>query len=158
HGSFSLLHDVGKQADVARALDGARELTLLLGRDCSDTRWHNLAALGHEALQQAHVLVIDLRRILAREGARLAAAEKRAGHYSTSSSRARKLGRSSRSPRSPRSERRSRSFSPRRIIADGPVSCSSTLMVRKRITSSLMFDCRSSSAIAGGGASTSSAT
>src|SRR4029079_13415835 len=160
HGSFSLLHDVGKQADVASALDGARELALLLGRDGGDARRDDLAALRDEALEQAHVLVIDLRRVLAREGAGLAAAEKRAGHYSTSSSRARKLGRSSRSPRSPRSPRgpRSRSLSPRRIIADGPFSSSSTRMLRKRITSSLMFDWRSSSAIAAAGASRSRAT
>src|SRR5437016_133294 len=155
--SAPLFHDVGKQAEVARALDRARKLTLLLGRDRGDARRDDLAALRDEALEQADVLVIDDRRVLAREGAGFAAAEECAGHYSTSSSRARNSVRSPRSPRSPRGPR-SRSLSPRRIIADGPFSCSSTLMVRKRITSSLMFDWRSSSAIAGAGASTSSAT
>src|SRR4029453_12300628 len=148
HGAFSLLHDVGKQADVAGALDGTRELTLLLGGNRRDAAGDDLAALRDEALEQGDVLIIDARGILDREGAGLAAAEECAGHYSTSSSRARKFGRSSRSPRS---ERRSRSFSPRRIIADGPFSCSSTRMVRKRMMSSLMFDWRSSSAIAAAG-------
>ena len=45
-----------------------------------------------------------------------------------------------------------------RDIAEGPFSSSSTLMVRKRITSSLMFDWRSSSATAWAGASRSSIT
>src|SRR6476646_7069583 len=154
-GSLSLLHDVGKKADVAGALDGTRQLTLLLRRNCGNARRHDLPTLRDEALEQPDILVIDLRRVLAREGAGLAAAEKCAGHYSTSSSRGRKLGRSSRSPRS---ERRSRSFSPRRIIADGPFSCSSTRMVRTRLMSSLMFDWRYSSAIAAAGASRSSIT
>src|SRR6478609_9658825 len=142
----SRLHDVGKQADVPGALDCARQLTLLLGGDCGDARRHDLAAFGNEALKEADVLVIDLRRVLAREGARLAATEESAGHYSTSSARARNSVPSPRSGRSPRSPRE-RSFSPRRIMADGPCSSSSTRMVRKRITSSLMFDWRSSSAI-----------
>src|SRR6185437_13439142 len=93
---------IGKQSDVAGALDRLRQLTLLLRGDGGDSRRHDLAALGDEALEQAHVLVIDLRRVLAREGARLAAAEECASHYSTSSSRARKPGRSPRSPRSSR--------------------------------------------------------
>ena len=46
----------------------------------------------------------------------------------------------------------------RRIIAEGPFSWASTRMVRKRMTSSLMFDWRSSSATAGAGASRSSIT
>ena len=59
HGERSLLHDVGKQADVAGALDGAGQLTLLLGRDRGDPRGDDLAALGYETLEQADVLVID---------------------------------------------------------------------------------------------------
>src|SRR6476659_2106560 len=93
----SLFHDVGKQAEMARALDGARELTLLLGGDGGDARRDDLPALRDKALEQADVLVIDTRCVLAREGAGFAAAEERAGHYSTSSSRARN---SVRSPRS----------------------------------------------------------
>src|SRR5207302_8874519 len=101
------------QAEVAGALDGARELTLLPGGDCGDTARDDLAPFRNEPLKQADVLVIDLWRILARERARLAAAEECSGHYSTSSSRGRKSG------PSPRSERRSRSVSARRSIADG---------------------------------------
>src|SRR4029079_12159081 len=142
HFSSSLFHDVGKQADVPGALDRTRQFALLLGGNGGDPRRDDLAALGDKALEQSDVLVIDARRVLARKGAGLAAAKECARHYSTSSSRARKFGRSSRSPRE------ERSLSPRRIIADGPFSCSSTLMVRKRMTSSLMFDWRSSSAIA----------
>jgi hypothetical protein len=42
--------------------------------------WDDLAALGNESLQQANVLVIDPRSVLAREGAGLAAAEKCSSH------------------------------------------------------------------------------
>src|SRR5690349_14965375 len=97
----SLLHDVGKEADLARTLDRGRQLTLLLARNGGDAARHDLATLRHEALQQAHVLIVDLRRILAREGAGLAAAEKRAGHQSRSS-RSRRGLRSRSPPRSPR--------------------------------------------------------
>ena len=72
----SLLHDIGKQADVAGALDRLRQLTLLLGGNRGDAARDDLATLGHEALQQADVLVIDLRGVLAGERAALAAAEK----------------------------------------------------------------------------------
>src|SRR3546814_17574212 len=72
----SLLHDIGKQADVACALDGLGQFTLLLCGDRSDTAGDDLAALGYETLQQSDVLVIDLRRILGGEGAALTAAEK----------------------------------------------------------------------------------
>src|SRR5579885_993599 len=66
---------VGQQAEEARPLDRLRELALLLGRDCSDAARHDLAALGDEALQQLHVLVVDLRRVGAGEGAGFAAAK-----------------------------------------------------------------------------------
>src|SRR5689334_14656915 len=114
-GLLLLLHDVGQQAQVAGALDRLAELTLLLGGNGGDAARHDLATLGHEALEQAHVLVIDLRRVLARERARLAAAEERAGHQSRSPSRSR---------------RGLRSRSLLRIITLGPVSCSSTRTVR----------------------------
>src|ERR1700677_4090752 len=71
------LHDVGKKRHETRALDGFRENTLLAGRDGRDARRHDLAALGHEALQQLHVLVVDLGRVGAGERAGLLAAEKR---------------------------------------------------------------------------------
>src|SRR5215207_5214664 len=57
---FSLLQDVGKQAQEAGALDGLGELALLLGGDRRDAAWHDLATLGNIALQKAHILVIVL--------------------------------------------------------------------------------------------------
>ena len=68
---------VGQQSEKARALDRLRELALLLGGDRGDAARHDLAALGDVALQQPHVLVVDLRRIGAGERTGLAAAEER---------------------------------------------------------------------------------
>src|SRR5579871_5907793 len=65
---------VGQQRQEAGALDRLGEFTLLLGRYRGDATRHDLAALGNEALQEAHVLVVDLRRIGAGERAALAAA------------------------------------------------------------------------------------
>src|SRR5262249_25888339 len=70
-----LADHVRQQSKKARALDRLRELALLLCRHRGDAARHDLAALGHVTLQQAHVLVVDLRRIGARERAGLAAAE-----------------------------------------------------------------------------------
>src|SRR3546814_6424884 len=81
HDFCSLLHDIGKQADVACALDGLGQFTLLLCGDRSDTAGDDLAALGYETLQQSDVLVIDLRRILGGEGEALTAAEKRSEEH-----------------------------------------------------------------------------
>src|SRR4051812_30586178 len=83
----SLLHEVRKKTEMTRSLDRPRKLTLLLRGDCGDPAGDDLAALRNEALQQANVLIVDARRVLAREGAGFAAAEECAGHYSTSSSR-----------------------------------------------------------------------
>src|SRR5215831_16542547 len=79
---YSSAQHVGQEPEEARALDRLRELTLLLRRDGRDARRHDLAALGDEALQEADVLVVDLRGIRARERAGLAATEERAprGH------------------------------------------------------------------------------
>src|SRR3546814_15148494 len=57
HDFCSLLHDIGKQADVACALDGLGQLTLLLCGDRSDTAGDDLAALGYETLQQSDVQI-----------------------------------------------------------------------------------------------------
>ena len=46
-----------------------------LARHRGDARRHDLAALGNVALQELHVLVVDLRRVIAGERAGLAAAE-----------------------------------------------------------------------------------
>src|SRR3954465_7340541 len=72
-----LANNVGKQPEETRALDGAREFALLLGGDGGDAARHDLAALGDVTHQQLGILVVDLRRIRARERAGLAAAEKR---------------------------------------------------------------------------------
>src|SRR6476659_1845370 len=150
-----LANDVGQPAEETRALDGARELTLLLGGDGGDAARHDLAALGDVTHQQLGILVVDLRRIGTRERAGLAAAEERTactsfGHYSYSSSAAATSSRPRRGPRSPRKpppsrsprkppsrsprkpprSSRSRSRSALRIIAEGPSSCSSTRTVR----------------------------
>src|SRR6201990_2046670 len=73
----SLANDVRQKPEETRALDGAREFTLLLGGDGGDPAWHDLAALGHVAHQQLGILVVDLRRVRTCERAGLAAAEKR---------------------------------------------------------------------------------
>src|SRR3546814_5379103 len=65
---------------MARALDRLRQLALLLGGNRSDAAGDDLAALGHKALEQTDVLIIDLRRVLAGKGAGLAATEKWACH------------------------------------------------------------------------------
>src|SRR5690606_2039197 len=75
--SSSLLDHVGQQPEVAGTLDGAREFALLFCRHGRDAARNDLAALGNEAAEQLYVLIVDLRRVRAREGARLAAAEER---------------------------------------------------------------------------------
>src|SRR5262245_14183185 len=167
---------IGQEPEKARPLDGARELALLLGRHGGDAARHDLAALGDVALQQPHVLVVDLGRTLAGERAALAAPEERPpcrlclhGHQLLPSLplplAASRGGRGGRGPRSPksrgaRSPKRppppspSRSSRPReRIIADGPSSSSTTRTVRKRSTSSLIDCWRSTSSSVAEGAS-----
>src|SRR5262249_24839965 len=74
-GMVSSLGDqVGQERQETGALDRLGELALLLGRHRGDAARHDLAALGDEALQEPHVLVVDLWRIGARERAALAAA------------------------------------------------------------------------------------
>src|ERR1700719_4702789 len=68
---------VRQQTEETRALDGAREFTLLLGGDGGDAARHDLAALGYVTHQQLGILVVDLRRIRTRKRAGLATAEKR---------------------------------------------------------------------------------
>src|SRR5690606_11289820 len=77
----SSLHGIGQQGEEAGALDGPGQFALLLRRDGGDTGGDDLAALGDIALQQTHVLVVDGGRVLARERADLAAAEKRFGGH-----------------------------------------------------------------------------
>src|ERR1700694_3212100 len=109
--------NVRQQAEETRALDGAREFTLLLGGDGGDAARHDLAALGHVAHQELGILVVDLRRIRTRERAGLAAAEKRTactsfGHDSYPSTDA--VASSSRGRRGLRSPRKAPPSLPRK--------------------------------------------
>src|SRR5215469_8764534 len=111
-----LANDVGKQTEETRALDGAGELTLLLGGNGCDAARHDLAALGDVTHQQLGILVVDLRRVGTRERAGLAAAEKRTActsfshcSYSSSPLGASASSRGRRGPRSPRKPPPSRS-------------------------------------------------
>src|SRR6516165_10294133 len=112
-----LADHIGQEAEEPRALDGAGEFTLLLGRHCGDAARHDLAALGDVTHQQLGILVVDLRRVGARERAALATTEKGAActsfsHCSYSPSVV--VSASSRGRRGPRSPRKPPSRSPRK--------------------------------------------
>src|SRR5262245_59631185 len=105
---------IGQEPEKARPLDGARELALLLGRHGGEAARHDLAALRDVALEQAHVLIVDLGRTLAGERAALAPPEERPpcrlclhGHQLLPSLPlpldASRGGRGGRGPRSPKS-------------------------------------------------------
>src|SRR5918996_3515075 len=70
-------HDKRQQRQNAGALDRPGELALLLGGHRRDPARHDLAALGHEPLQQLDVLIVDSRRVLDGERAGLAPPEER---------------------------------------------------------------------------------
>src|SRR5688500_14570530 len=99
-------HDIGQQGEKARTLDRPGELTLLLLAYRRYARRHDLAALGDIALQETHILVVDLRCVRAGERTGLAAAMERppggnlidVDHYSVPPSTA---SRGRRGPRSP---------------------------------------------------------
>src|SRR5665213_1000232 len=76
HGLL-LAQAVGQEAEEARALDRLRQFALLLGGYRGDAARHDLAALRDKALQQLHVLVVDLGRVRAGERAGFAPAEER---------------------------------------------------------------------------------
>src|ERR1700679_2887762 len=82
----SLGDQVGQERQEAGTLDRLGEFALLLGRHRGNTARHDLAALGDEALEKAHVLVIGLWRVGAGERAALAAAREGTtlGAHSTS--------------------------------------------------------------------------
>src|SRR3984957_18956541 len=132
-----LLQIVGQQAEKARALDRLRQFALLAGRDRGDARRHDLATLGDEALQQLHVLVVDLRRVGAGEGTGLPPAEKRAALCSSLTQNAPSVATAA-SPSGFRS-------ASRRALLELDCSNWSTFTVMKRSTSSLIRIWRSSS-------------
>src|ERR1700678_1327301 len=84
----------GEQGDVARLLDGEREAALMRGADAGETARDDLAALGHEPLQQAHVAVAEEVDLLGAELADLLAAEElaSAGSAARAASGARSAG------------------------------------------------------------------
>src|ERR1700730_5951920 len=70
-----LLGCLGQEGDGARPPDGARELTLVPGAAARDAARRDLAALGHEVLQPAHLLVGDELHLVHAELTDLAPAE-----------------------------------------------------------------------------------
>ena len=64
-----------QQGDIAGLLDGASEAALVGGTDTREPPGNDLAALGYEALQQAHIAVGDGVDLLGAELADLFAAE-----------------------------------------------------------------------------------
>ena len=76
--SFQSVRHVGHQGDRTRALDGRRELTLVLCAGAGHAAGQNLAALAGEAAEPGHILVIDVLDLIhakrAHLPARLAAA------------------------------------------------------------------------------------
>src|SRR5690606_34691473 len=90
--TFILLHHVGQEGQIAGALDGLGQFTLLLLGDGRDARRDDLAAFADVALQQLDVLVVDLRRVGAGERAHLAAAIERATGRAGAGRRARGRG------------------------------------------------------------------
>src|SRR5260221_3593728 len=76
-GSCCLPDHVRQQAEETRALDRAREFTLLLGGDGGYAARHDPPALRDVKHQQLGILVIHLQRIRTPERGRLPAADKR---------------------------------------------------------------------------------
>ena len=66
---------VRNQREEARALDGGRELALVLRLGAGDPARHDLAVLGEVLAQGVEILVIDLYHVLGGELAEFAAAE-----------------------------------------------------------------------------------
>src|SRR5712675_3789061 len=167
---------VGQEPEETRPLDGGRKLALLLGRYRGDAARHDLAALRDVALQELHVLVVDLGGVGARERTGLAAAKERTAccasschaHRSYSSVATASAGLSSRGGRpsrwrgrSPRSRSpRSRSNPPPRSPRSNPPRRSSRSRSRSTLriiaegsvscSSTRMVRLRSTSSLMGG--------
>src|ERR1700691_2615858 len=67
-----------QQREHARALDRDRKLALMLGAVARGSARYYLAALGDEAAERAHVLIIDLERLVGAKTAHLAASTRSA--------------------------------------------------------------------------------
>jgi len=72
-----------QQGDVPGLLNGAGEAALVLGADAGEPPGHDLAALGHKALQQPDIAVRDGIDLLGAELADLLAAEELAASAGT---------------------------------------------------------------------------
>jgi len=72
---FLVARGEGQQGDVAGLLDGASKAALVRGANAGQAPGHDLAALGHEALQQADIAVRDRVDLLGAELADLLATE-----------------------------------------------------------------------------------
>ena len=68
-----LIDSVGQQRDGTGALDGLRQLTLMLGTGAGHTAGHDLAALVDVTAQTVHVLIVDISDLIYAEIADLAA-------------------------------------------------------------------------------------
>jgi hypothetical protein len=64
-----------QQGDIPGLLDGAGQAALVRGANAGETPGHDLAALGHKALQQANIAVRNRIDLLGAELADLLAAE-----------------------------------------------------------------------------------
>jgi hypothetical protein len=74
--SSSLFHrSERQQGDIPRLLNRIAQPTLMRGANACQTPWNDLAALGHELPEQAHVLIVDRIDLLDAELANLLAAE-----------------------------------------------------------------------------------
>src|SRR5258708_11017379 len=76
-----------QQRDIARLLDGRRHATLMPCANARETPRHDLPALRHELLQQAHVFVAHAVNFLDAKLADFLAAEKLASARSTRTAR-----------------------------------------------------------------------
>ena len=85
YGSLPILVPRGKrqQGDIPSLLDRAGQASLVRGANAGEPPGHNLAALGHETLQQANIAVRDRVDLLSAELADLLAAEKLAASTRT---------------------------------------------------------------------------
>ena len=72
-----LVAGVGQQRHVASPLDRLLEQALVLGAGAGDTPGKDLGALEDVGLEQAHVLVVDVRDLVDTELADFAPAEER---------------------------------------------------------------------------------
>src|SRR5205085_5790898 len=134
---------VRQERQVARALDGERELTLVVGLGARDAGRHDLAVLAHVLLERRQILVVDLGRAFGGELAELLAAEILAGHGQAPAASA--AGSAASSVSSVRRASGFLSSSGALNSGDCPVTAAATRTTSLRITASLKRNAFSSS-------------